>query len=74
MRRKQGAFKIFSLRYKQEDLRISFGVEIVPRNGDFPTEYLVIFFCAKKEDSRELILLPYWTGIMEYIVNNLVLT
>ena len=28
----------------------------------------------RKEDSRELILLPYWTGIMEDIVNTLVLT
>ena len=75
MRRKQGAFKIFSLRYKQEDLRISFGVEIVPSNGDFPTQYTWSFSSVpKKEDSRELILLPYWTGIMEYIVNNLVLT
>lgn len=53
MRRKQGAFKIFSLRYKQEDLRISFGVEIVPSNGDFPTQYTWSFSSVQKKKILE---------------------
>ena len=54
--------------------RTSFDREIVPSNdSDFPTQ-CTWSFSTIKEDSRELILLPYWTGIMEYIVNTLVLT
>ena len=66
-----------SLHYRQEDFRTLFDREIVPSNdSDFPTQCTWSFSSLKKrrkEDSRELILLPYWSGIMEYIVNTLVL-